>query len=358
MLKHLAVAAALTLTAGIAAGQTIDRVVPVAGTGPGANGSMWQSELTLHNVSVKPIVVHLGFHDGSGLVSTADVEVAPRATVALDDVVHSQFGVVAGTGAITIDTDDAMRGKLVVTSFTINRSAGGDFGQDIPALDFDSALHEGDLGVIPGPSSVLDSRFNFGLFTTEETTIEWRLVRQDGSPRATVQLTYDAGVQIQYNGGVGTLFGASPADSDVVHAFVRSGSVFLYGSIVNQMTGDPSYVPGVRSRENFAPELLGIDIDRDGTVDIFDADHDGILDQTIDVAVANFPSYLRIIAVDAENDPVTLEILSDVGAHFVDDIGTFYFTPSGALKGTMGALMIRATDGRDFSDFTIPVRYR
>lgn len=358
MKKHLVMAAALTLAAGLAAGQTIDRVVPVAGTGPGANGSMWQSELTLHNVSVKPISATLGFHDSTGLIGTTSVEIGPRATVSLDDVVHTEFGITAGTGAITIDTEDSLRGKLVVTSLTFNRSAGGDFGQDIPALDTESALHGGDLGVIPGPSSVLDSRFNFGVFTTEETTVEWRLVRQDGTVDASVELTYDAGIQLQYNGGVGTLFGVSPADNDVVHAFVRSGSVFIYGSVVNQMTGDPSYVPGTRSRENFAPELLGLDIDRDGTVDFFDADHDGVLDQTIDVATANFPSYFRVVTADAEDDAITLEILSEVGASFVDDIGTVYFAPSGALKGTMGALMIRATDGRDFSDFTIPVRYR
>lgn len=358
MLKSIAIAAALTLTTGLAAAQTIDRVVPVAGTGPGANGSQWQSELTLHNVSIKPITATLGFHTSEGLIDTASVEVAPRSTVSIEDVVRTRFSVAAGTGAITIDTDDALRGKLVVTSLTINRSPGGDFGQDIPALDADSALGVGDLGVIPGPSSALDSRFNFGLFTAEETTIEWRLVRKDGTAAASVELTYEAGVQLQYNGGVDTLFGATPADNDVVHALVKSGNVWIYGSIVNQMTGDPSYVPGTRSRENFAPELLGIDIERDGTIDIFDADHDGVLDETIDVATANFPAYFRVLAADAEGDAYTLEILSNVGASFVDDLGTVYFAPSGSLKGTTGALVIRASDGRDHSDFTIPVRYR
>jgi hypothetical protein len=357
MLKSIAIAAALTLTAGLAAGQTIDRVVPAAGTGPGANGSQWMSELTLHNVSVKPITVELGFHTSEGLIETASVEVAPRSTVSIDDVVRTTFDVTEGTGAITIATDDALRGKLVVTSLTINRSSGGDFGQDIPALELDSALSEGDLGVIPGPSSALDARFNFGLFTTEETTIEWRLLRRDGTVDASVELTYDAGVQVQYNGGVSTLFDVEPEDNDVVHALVQSGSVWIYGSIVNQMTGDPSYVPGTRSRENFAPEVLGLDIDSDGTIDLFDADHDSVLDVTIDVAVANFPSYFRVVAADAEDDAITLEILTDVGASFVDDLGTVYFAPSGSLKGTEGALVIRASDGRDSSDFTIPVRY-
>lgn len=358
MIKQLAIATAITLTAGFAAAQTVDRVIPVAGTGPGANGSQWQTEVTLHNVSVKPITAQLRFHDGSGLVDDAVVEIAPRTTMSIDDIVNTTFHVSSGTGALTIDTDDALRGKLVITSLTFNRSAEGDFGQDIPALDVESALGTGDLGVIPGPSSALDARFNFGLFTLDETTIAWKLLRKDGSAAASIERTYNAGVQKQYNGGVESLFGVSPADSDVIHADIRSGRVFLYGSIVNQATGDPSYVPGTRSRENFAPELVGIDSNLDGTVDLFDADHDGVLDQTIDVATANFPSYFRIVAVDAEDDEVTLEILGDTGATFVDDHGALLYSPSGALKGTMGALMIRATDGRDHADFTIPVRYR
>jgi len=357
MMKSIAIAAALTLTAGLAAAQTIDRVVPVAGTGPGANGSQWQSELTLHNVSIKPIAAELKFHSNTGVVDSAEIEVAPRSTVSIEDVVNTAFHVSSGTGAITIDVPEPLRGKLVVTSMTINRSPSGDFGQDIPALDADSALGTGDLGVIPGPSSVIDSRFNFGLFTTEETTIEWRLVRKDGTTASTVELTYDAGIQLQYNGGVSTLFGATPDDNDVVHAYVKSGSVFVYGSIVNQMTGDPSFVPGTRSRDNFAPEAIGIDVERDGVVDFFDADHDGVLDQVIDAATANFPTVFRIVAADAEEDSFTFEILSDLGASFLDNNGTIIFTPSAALKGTTGSLVIRVSDGRDYSDFTIRVRF-
>jgi hypothetical protein len=358
MLKSIAVAAALTLTAGIAAAQTIDRVVPVAGTGPGANASQWQSELTFHNVSVKPITAEITFHDSRGAVKTETIEIAPRATVSIEDVVGNTFGIEAGTGAIAIRTAESLRGKLVATSLTINRSANGDFGQDVPVLDGLSAVRKGDLGVIPGPSSALEARFNFGIFTAEPTTVEWKLVRSDGFVQSSVEKSYGTGVHVQYNGGVSSLFSATPNDNDVIHAQINQGSAWVYGSVVNQMTGDPSYVPGTRSRENFAPEMLGIDIDRDGVVDIFDADRDGVLDQTIDVATANFPSSFRLVAVDAEDDAISFEILSEVGATLMDEQGTVLFSPSASFKGTTGSLMVRVSDGRDHSDFTIPVLYR
>ncbi len=358
MLKSITIAAAITFTAAFASGATIDRVIPAVGSGPGASSSVWQSDVTLHNVSIKPIHVVMTLHTANGAVRSESADLAPRSTVNLDDVVFKTFGVAAGTGAITIDVDDALHGKLVVTSLTINRSPLGDYGQDVPALDNTSALRGGDLGVLPGPSSAIDSRFNFGLFAAEEATIEWRLLRSDGTVAATTERSYDGGVHVQYNRGVESLFEADPSDSDVVHANVKSGVVWIYGSIVNQMTGDPSYVPGSRSRDNFAPELLGLDLDRDGTVDLFDADRDGVLDTTIDVATANFPSFFRIVAADPEGDAVSFEILTETGATLVDEQGTVLFSPSGSFKGTVGALVVRASDGRDHTDFTIPVRYR
>src|SRR5216110_2532923 len=87
-------------------------VIPASGTGPGSNGSHWQTELTLHNTSLSIITATLTFHDVTGAGGTATVDVAPRATVAIADVVASRFGRSSATGAIEVSFDSAFVQKL------------------------------------------------------------------------------------------------------------------------------------------------------------------------------------------------------------------------------------------------------
>src|SRR5437588_13079058 len=95
----------------LAAGATT-LIVPASGTGPGANDSHWQTELTLHNLSASPITATLTFHDLLGSAGNSTVAVAPRATVAIADVVATRFGRAAATGAIEVTFDSAFAQKL------------------------------------------------------------------------------------------------------------------------------------------------------------------------------------------------------------------------------------------------------
>ena len=291
MKRTLMAAAILTLTAGLALGA--DLVIPVAGSLEGANNSQWQSEITLHNVGSTPLVVSLEYHDKDGAAGTSQVTVPARGTVSLSDVVKTSFNK-TGNGAILLDTDDAMLAKLAVTSRTFNVAAeGAEFGQDIPALAIGDASVSGDTVVLAGPADATTNRFNFGIYAVDATTIEWRLVRKDGTVSATKELSYSAGVQVQYSPGL-SLFGATAQNNDVVYARVKSGSAFLYGSIVNNKTNDPSYVPGIRTRENLTIIFLGVDDDGDSTVDFTDANGDGILDQKMPIQVGYFPTFFQL----------------------------------------------------------------
>src|SRR5438874_6998564 len=82
-------------------------VVPAAGTGGGANGSQWQTELTLHSNSSATMTVALTFHDRNGASNSVPVALAPRSTMAIGDIVKTRFGRDAATGAIEIVVDDA-----------------------------------------------------------------------------------------------------------------------------------------------------------------------------------------------------------------------------------------------------------
>jgi hypothetical protein len=355
-LRTLITAAAVAALPLAASAATL--VIPAAGTGPGSNNSHWQSELTLHTAAPRAVTLTLSFHQASLEPVPVAVTLQPRQTLSIADVVKTKFGVDAGTGAIVIEVADADARTIAVTSRTFNTSDAGEFGQDIPAIDAVNALHAGDAGTIAGPSQAAGNRFNFGIYATEDTAVDWQLLRADGTVAATRTLTYPAGQHVQYNSGVRTLFDAAAQDNDVVNAKLTGGRAIVYGSIVNA-TGDPTFVPGVRTREDVLIHFEGIDVDENGTVDIADADHDGVLDAPIDVIASAFPSYFRLIATDELGAAVTYEILSSPAeTTLIDGAGTFRVAAAGDVKGTTGSLLVKVTTGTSSSIITIPVKLR
>lgn len=350
---------ALVLTAAAAVAADVDLVIPAAGTGPGGFGSRWATEVTLHNAGNDPITVHLRFHASNGEAGSHSVTLPGKSTQSLDDIVASAFGFTDSiTGAITIDTEDVAAGKLAVTSRTYNVSEDGEFGQDIPAMQTSQALFAGDTGVINGPSNAEDNRFNFGVYALEKTTIQWRLLRRDGSLAATVDQTYQAGVQFQYSAAVAAFFNQTPESNDVVHAVLSSGRAFVYGSMVNNRTGDPTFIPAARTRENLPVLFLGVDLDEDGDLDIVDADRDGNLDAPVPVHTALFPSYFRVQARDPEGKSISFTLANSPGdARLIDDNGTIQVGDAGE-RGTTEILIVLVSDGLDVTELRIPLRYQ
>jgi hypothetical protein len=340
----------------LAAGATT-LIVPASGTGPGANDSHWQTELTLHNTSGSAITATLTFHDAAGAGGTSAVTVAPRATVAIADVVASRFGLTAATGAIEINFDSAFAQKLIVSSRTFNKSPAGEFGQDIPAVDQAAAASAGNLIVLSGPSSATDSRFNFGVYALTASSVQWQLVRADGTVAASKDISYAAGTQYQYNFGINTLFNASAADNDTVHATVTSGLALAYGSIINNASGDPTYVPGVRAISDLRINFLGVDFGDTGTINIADANHDGILDRPVDIQTGTFPVAFRVVVSSAT--PATFELLdAPADVKFFDARGGILWTPNAGSSGTSTFLRLRVTADGATEIITIPVNIR
>jgi|GEM_PF-479368 len=348
--------ALLPLTAGAAS-----FIIPAAGTGPGANGSQWQSEVTLHNVSAVATTATLTFHDATGLASSPLAVALPaRTTTSIADIVKTKFGKDAATGAIEVALPDADFSRVAITSRTFNVSAAGEFGQDIPAVKASEAAAAGDLAILTAPSSVSAYRFNFGLYTVAAADVTWELVRADGTVAATKTVSYAAGTQLQYGSGVATFLGAEAKDGDVVQANVTKGSAIFYGSAVNNASGDPTFVPSVKTRPEIRMNFEGVDLDENGTVDIKDADRDGTLDAAIDIHTdQGFPNYFRIVAAGEHGEPATFELV-DAGsdAQLIDSIGTIALAPGIALHGQSGSLKVRISAGGSAAVVTLPLNYR
>lgn len=334
-------------------------VVPAAGTGPGANGSQWQSELTLHNAAPRAATVTVSLHQGTTVLGPVAIELQPGETASIQDVARTSFGLQGGTGALVLQTDDRAGRSLAITSRTFNTSPDGEFGQDVPAVDVTDAVRAGDLAALPGPSSATNKRFNFGVYAIEALTVKWEVVRANGTVAATKDATYAAGQHVQYGTGIETLLGVPPAGNDTVHAHVTAGKAVFYGSIINA-TGDPTFVPGARKRDDIAINFGGVDIDENGTVDIADANGDGVLDTPISIVTSLFPDYFRLVAAGEFGESVTYEIVSSPAtkSDLVDAAGTLRIIAAGDLKNTEGEIVVKITSGGSSSLVTIPITFR
>jgi hypothetical protein len=357
-LKSIITAASLALlplTAGAAS-----LIIPAAGTGPGANGSQWQSEVTLHNTSSVATTATLTFHDAAGASDAVAIALPAHATTSIADVVRTKFGRTAATGAIEVALPDADFARVAITSRTFNVSSSGEFGQDIPAVKASDAAAAGDLAVLTAPSSVASYRFNFGLYAVADADVTWQLIRADGTVAAQKDVSYAGGTQIQYASGVSSLLGAEAKNDDVVQASVTKGSAIFYGSAVNNASGDPTFVPGVKTRQEIRINFAGVDLDENGTVDIKDADRDGVLDAPIDIFTTNgFPNYFRLVASGEHGEPATFQLLdSGTDAQLIDANGTVAVAPGIGVRGQSGSMKVRITAGGTTAVVTLPLNYR
>lgn len=334
-------------------------VIPAAGTGPGANNSQWKSDVTFHNTGSTAITATLVYHDQSGADATPSTLLVPsRATVTVRDIVRNSFNRESGTGAIEIKVDDAAARRLAVTSRTFNTSASGEFGQDIPAENVSDAALAGDLVVLQAPSDAAANRFNIGFYAVTDSTVNFELVHADGIVDGrTPMINLKSGTQTQVNDAVSSLFSRAARNDDTIHLFVVKGSVLGYGSAVNNATGDPTFVPGIDTHHDIQVNFLGVDLDENGTVDIRDANHDGVLDAPVDLYTSGFPNFFRIV-IDSTEKP-TFEIVDSTrDAILADDRGTVEWGAPADKRGTTTSIKVKVTVGGVSDIITIPANIK
>ena len=340
------------------AAQAATLVVPAAGTGPGANASQWQSELTLHTAAPRSTTLSVSFHQGTQVLGPVEITLQARETLSIADIAHTKFGLASGTGALVIEVADRDARSLAVTSRTFNVSPAGEFGQDIPSVDANAALRVGDIAALSGPATAASNRFNFGIYATEAASVEWQVVRADGTAGAVKTVTYAAGTHAQYNSGIETLIGATAQDNDTVHARVTSGRAIFYGSIVNA-TGDPTFIPGIRTREDILIQFTGVDLDENGSIDLRDNNGDGTLDSPVEILRTVFGNYFQVVAKGEFGENVTLEIVSSPAfAQLLDADGTLMVVVGTGTSASSGEIVLRATSDGSSQLITIPVVFR
>ena len=366
-MKLIRLLAAVTATVMPMTASAATYIIPAVGTGPGANRSQWKTEIKLHATGTQYVEARLRLHQGTAVHDESlkpgqpILRVQPSSTMTLDDVVENRFFGITGTAAleVIVQNEQDFR-RLAVTSRTYNALANGDeLGQDVPALKLEEAAIQGDLVIIPGPSLAARQRFNFGIYAVEPSRVTWDLLRADGRAVTSRTITYAAGQHIQYNNGIAVLFGQTGQDSDSVRGVLESGKAILYGSSIDQ-SGDPTYIPGFRTREQFNLIFEGIDIDGDEQVEIADANGDGVLDRPLDIVTSPAPVTIHVVASTEFGGVVRagLTLLSSTTeARFGDRNAALTIVAPTEFKGKTGEIRIQARSDSSIEVFVIPVRF-
>jgi hypothetical protein len=246
------------LTGTLSAGQEV--FIPVAGSTPGLLGNRWKTDLNLFNSDVSgagtSALVQF-IPTGASLASassTSTLLLPPRGGAANRDITTSMFNGMTGIGALRIiSSGTVFANARVYDDQTANGK--GTLGQSVPGLTRSQAIRS---GVLVGLTSVQsgasgasaigaqNARTNIGFFNPNDSpsTIAAELRDGNGSVIATQIVTLGPfqHTQMALNGANG-LFASETSDfTGRAVTFLASQPLFAYASIVDNDSGDASFV--------------------------------------------------------------------------------------------------------------------
>jgi hypothetical protein len=241
-------------------------VIPAAAHAGGSGGTFWYTDVSLHNPHEYdlPVVVQaLESNIANWEVTTLTITLYPWETLNLWDAFGADLFAINGTGALLayvdldsgISCDPIEACDFLVTSRTYTEGPGGfgEYGQTIPGRTLMQGI---DLWTFGYASGVMNDgewfRANAGVasWTTDWVTVKADVQDADGNIVGTQTFNVppfghvQRSLAYQVSGGTVVFY----IDDDEEDALV-----YPYISVVNEDTGDPSFVPAL-------PSVVGVSV--------------------------------------------------------------------------------------------------
>src|SRR5262249_45646901 len=207
----------------------------------------WRTDSRIFNPTSSAQSVQLTFYPqpGQGQPQSTSMTVNPGEIKTLDNTLQSVFGLTNTGGALHVETSTPA--PLVISGRTYNlTSNGGTYGQLTTAVTAADAIGKGDkpLQVLQTENSVRQ-RTNVGIVevTGKPATVEVTVFLPGSkvAPSTQIPLPANGFIQIPVIQSLGL--------SNVYNARVSmrvvdgDGRIGAYGSVIDQVTQDPTYVP-------------------------------------------------------------------------------------------------------------------
>jgi hypothetical protein len=208
----------------------------------------FHTDMRIYNAASTPTAISLQYYPQGGVASPAPVSMTlqPGEVKAIDNTLLSLWNISGSGGAVAVVP--AIDAPLIVTGRTFSRDAnGGTYGQFIPAVSAAQAIGEGDRALEIVQLEQSDSyRTNVGLFEVTGNATALRVIGYgpDSRVAASVELVLNPNEFRQLNAIFSSLGFPSAYNGRVsVQVIGGEGRVAAYGSIVDNRTQDPTYVP-------------------------------------------------------------------------------------------------------------------
>ena len=117
----------------------------------------------------------------------------------------------------------------------------------IPAYPTTAVLESGDVAVLAGLSSATGFRTNLGFtsLASEETVITVTAYTDDGSEIGTTDIELPANGFVQLERVIAEEFGHTGTAWAEVRSEDPTAAFFAHASVVDENTGDPTYIPAL-----------------------------------------------------------------------------------------------------------------
>jgi len=215
-------------------------LVSAAARTPGSTESFWTSSLQLINAGDEPATASIELLPGPGSSPAVEsLELAPGEAMIVEDVIGDLIGD-RGAGALLLSSSEPM----AATTRTATTAGEGSYGQGIPASGEAVVASDGAAVRLFGFSDNASFRTNLGLVNpgTDEVDLIIRFYDHETNKLAETHQTLPAESWIQINRIFELLGIASETDLIVIRQTSKSGSFTGYASVVDERTGDPTYL--------------------------------------------------------------------------------------------------------------------
>ena len=209
----------------------------------------FHSDLRIFNGGSTAVTVTPTFYpQGDGIpVSAAPLTIGANEVKAIDNVLPTLFSVAGGGGSVILTTSSAS--SLVATgrTYTIDSTSGGTFGQFIPGVTPKEGVGVGDrpLQILQLEQSQ-NFRSNLGLaeLTGNPATVHITLILPDSKVTSSTDVQLRANEFRQLGRVIEQLNPGNTYNARItVQVTGGTGRVTAYGSVIDNATSDPTYVP-------------------------------------------------------------------------------------------------------------------
>lgn len=219
-------------------------VIPAVGRVPGANGTFWRSDVTFFNPTSSFMDLEVRYlasgADNRGAAVRA-VSIAPNRTIVLADVLN-WLGMTSGSGALDIRWSGTSGPSVTSRTYT-STVEGGTYGQSIDALPMSAFRRD---VYVTGLRADGSFRSNAGFVNGGDATIGVNVALvANGRQLATAFVQLAPRGQLQYS--MPALFpsvNAATIGSFTIEAHTDTPTLLVYGSIVDNASGDPVFFAG------------------------------------------------------------------------------------------------------------------